>query len=125
MLQARGWEISSHRGVPRCSLWLHRVRAKSGERKLKNCPGAGIGRCPYPAAMGLDDRAAYRQAHAHAIRLRREEGVEQPTGVLRGAADSGITDLNQYMFGVVGPRSDQKFAGSIVDESHGLNAVDE
>ena len=109
MLQARGWDIGSRRGVPLRPLWLHRVSAKRGERKLKNCPGAGIGRCPYPAAMGL----------------RREEGVEQPTGVLGVDADTGITDLNQYMFGVVGPRSDQKFAGSIVDESHGLNAVDE
>jgi hypothetical protein len=40
-------------------------------------------------------------------------------------ADTGITDLNQNLFRVVRPGSHQKFAASIVDESHGLNAVDE
>jgi hypothetical protein len=38
-----------------CQSRLHRVSAMRGQRKLKGCPRAGIGRRPYPAAMGLDD----------------------------------------------------------------------
>lgn len=41
-----------------------------------------------------------------------EEGVEQLTDMLRIDADTGILVLNQNLFGVVRPRSDQKFAGT-------------
>jgi len=61
--------------------------------------------------MSLDNRTADRQAHAHAIRLRREEGIEQLTGVRRVDANTAIPDLNQYLSGVVRLGADQKFTG--------------
>lgn len=114
---------SSRRALICRSLWLRRNRAMRGQGKMKGCPGPVVVRRPYAAAMDLDDRAAYRQAHAHAIRLRCEEGVEQLTDVLRADADAGIVDLNQYLIEIVLPRTDQKLAGSIVDRGHGLNSV--
>src|SRR5215831_19439273 len=36
-----------------------------------------IGRRPEPAAVGLNDRAADRQSHAHALRLGRIKGLEE------------------------------------------------
>ena len=42
-LKAYGKEIGSRRGGPCRSLRLHRVSAMRGQRKLKNCPRAGIG----------------------------------------------------------------------------------
>src|SRR3546814_8594369 len=70
-------------------------RADEGKVKL----GAAIlGRLhPYPPAIGLDDRPADREAQAHAIGLRADEGREQLVGDLRrypGAGDRKSTRLN-------------------------------
>src|SRR6266403_352081 len=51
------------------------------ELKRAACPG--IARRPYAAVMLLDNRPADRQSHAHAARLRCEEGVEQPADIDR------------------------------------------
>src|SRR3954469_24993602 len=44
--------------------------------------------------MGLDDRAADRQAHAHSVRFSRKQRVENPIEVLR--ADSSPAVRNRY-----------------------------
>ena len=48
-----------------------------GRLTWKRAPPSGRLVGPDPPAMGLDDRAADRQAHAHAVRLGGEEGIEQ------------------------------------------------
>ena len=47
-----------------------------------------VGRHPHLSAMGLDDRAADRQSHAHAVGLGGEEGREQAIEVLGIDADA-------------------------------------
>jgi hypothetical protein len=49
--------------------------------------------------MLLDDRPADRQPHAHAVRLRREEGVEQPVDIFWLDSDAGILDRNEHLIG--------------------------
>jgi len=49
-----GWDIGLPRGVP-CRPRLRRDNEVRGQGKLKGCPEAGIVRCPYSPAMGLDD----------------------------------------------------------------------
>jgi hypothetical protein len=51
--------------------------------------------------MLLDDRPADRQPHAHAVRLRREEGVEQPVDIFWLDSDAGILDRNEHLIGPV------------------------
>jgi putative transposase len=54
-LQLRALPTIDKQCLLTCQSRLHRVSAMRGQRKLKGCPRAGIGRRPYPAAMGLDD----------------------------------------------------------------------
>jgi hypothetical protein len=55
----------------------------SGDRKLKeSTPRLAPGR-PQPPTMGFDNRAADREAHAHAVGLRRVEGFKETREALR------------------------------------------
>ena len=54
------------------------VQSKLKHRALRNIRGH-----PQPAFMGLDDRAANRQAHPHAAGFRREQWIEYPLDILR------------------------------------------
>src|SRR5216684_2133177 len=73
--------------------------------ELKRAARPGIARRPYAAVMLLDNRPADRQSHAHAARLRREEGGEQPGDIFRRDPDAGILDRNKYLIGPVLARS--------------------
>ena len=61
-----------------------------GDRKLKErTPRLAPGR-PQPPIMGFDNRAADREAHAHAVGLRRVEGFKEPREALRAQPRAGI-----------------------------------
>ena len=66
-----------------------------------------IRRGPQPAAVRFDDRAADRQPHAHAGRLGREEGIEQPVQVVRVDANAGVVDGQSDVLTVVRLRADR------------------
>src|SRR6266496_5084049 len=62
----------------------------SGDRKLKEgTPRLAPGR-PQPSAVGFDDRAADREAHAHAVGLRRVEGFKETRQALRAQPMASI-----------------------------------
>src|SRR5947208_4405737 len=62
----------------------------SGDRKLKeSTPRLAPGR-PQPPTMGFDNRAADREAHAHAVGLRRVEGFKETRQALRAQPMAGI-----------------------------------
>src|SRR5882757_10051324 len=62
----------------------HRIPSLvSGYRKLKESTPRLAPGCPQPPTMGLDDRAADREAHAHAVGLRRVEGFKETRQALR------------------------------------------
>src|ERR1700737_2416084 len=68
--------------------------ARSGLRghrqgEVERCAGSAIAGGPYPPAVGLDDRAADRQTHPHAVGLGGEESVEQAMHAVFIDADSG------------------------------------
>src|SRR6476660_2090168 len=59
------------------------VRSGGRDRKLKeSTPRLALGR-PQPPTMGFDNRAADREAHAHAVGLRRVEGFKEARQALR------------------------------------------
>ena len=49
----------------------------SGNRKLKESPSRLAAGRPQPPTMSFDNRAAYREAHAHAVGLGRVEGFKE------------------------------------------------
>ena len=67
------------------------VQSKLKHRALRNIRGH-----PQPAVMGLDDRAANRQSHPHAIRFRGEERVENPIDMLRAESCPAIGNRIHY-----------------------------
>src|SRR3546814_11949995 len=81
-------------------------RADEGKVKL----GAAIlGRLhPYPPAIGLDDRPADREAQAHAIGLRADEGREQLVGDLRRYPGAGVGHDDLHKPGRAGPDQPRK-----------------
>src|SRR5262245_41895951 len=67
----------------------------SFQRECKMKDDAGLGRRePEPAAMGIYDRAANRQPHAHPFRLGGEERFEQAAGDRGIDAAAGVLDLD-------------------------------
>src|SRR5580700_2739659 len=76
-----------------------------GDRKLKeSTPWLAPGR-PQPPTMGFDNRAADREAHAHAVGLRRVEGFKETRQALRAQPLSGIShrDAHALRFDTHGP----------------------
>ena len=62
----------------------------SWDCKMKeSTPRLAPGR-PQPPAMGFDNRAADREAHAHAVGLRRVEGFKETRQALRAQPMAGI-----------------------------------
>lgn len=45
-------------------------------RELEDSSAGGVWGGPEAATVGFDDGAADREAHAHAVRFRREEGIK-------------------------------------------------
>src|SRR6266481_264547 len=62
----------------------------SRDRKLKESTLRLARDRPQPSAVGLDDRAADREAHAHALGLGRVEWLEQTREALRAQPRAGV-----------------------------------
>jgi hypothetical protein len=73
--------------------------------------------------MLLDNRPADRQPHAHAIRLRREEGVEQAADMFRLDSGAAILHRDEYLIGPFLARSYPQLAMAVCHHTHGLDAV--
>jgi hypothetical protein len=58
--------------------------------KLKHRTSRCIPGNPQPSLVGLDDRAADRQTHAHTGRFCREERIEYATDILRADTFSSV-----------------------------------
>jgi hypothetical protein len=62
----------------------------SGDCKLKESPPRLAHGRPQPPTMCFDDRAADREAHSHAVGLRRVEGFKEMRQALRAQPIAGI-----------------------------------
>src|SRR5277367_3455581 len=62
----------------------------SGDRKLKESTPRLAPSRPQPPTIGFDNRAADREAHAHAVGLRRVEGFKEMRQALRAQPLAGI-----------------------------------
>src|SRR5882672_7557346 len=62
----------------------------SGDRKLKESTSRLAPGRPQPPTMGFDNRAADREAHAHAVGLRRVEGFKETREAFRAQPRAGV-----------------------------------
>src|SRR5262245_28088538 len=76
---------------------------------------------PQGPPVRLDDRTADGEPHPHAVLLGREEGLEDPVGVLD--AGSGVAYLDADRAALVAARANLERAGSLVQALHRLDPV--
>ena len=82
-------------------------------------------RGPEPSPVSLNDRAADRQAHTHALRLGRVEGFKEAWEALRRQPRPGIPHTDAHAFRLIGFRTDLQFATAVTVAAHRLDGVDD
>src|SRR6267142_6197832 len=96
-----------------------------GHRKVERGTSGRVVLPPDDAVVGSDDRSADGEAHAHARRLRREEGFEEP--VMGACAQAGSTvlhaDVHRVQLGV--PRVHDHGASSAGGFGHRVHPVEQ
>src|SRR4029077_8490458 len=78
---------------------------------------------PEPTAKCFDDAAANRETHAHAVRLRREEGIEDPSSMGRIDARPHINNSNLDLCPVRTARGDRQSSRTVIDVRHRIDRV--
>ena len=81
--------------------------------------------CPETTMMPLDDGAADGEPDAHAVALRRVEGIEQLVHALAVDAHAGIPHAHAHTIAVLPFGSDQQLPRPIVDANHRVRGVAE
>src|SRR6516165_9105572 len=92
------------------------------EGKLESSAPWQIRFRPDAATMGVDDRAADRQTHAHTAVLGREKWLEHSVHNWCVEADARVRDSYQHTGACVCPRSYRKHSW-LIQLSHCFNAV--
>src|SRR5258706_13618559 len=99
------------------------VRSGGRDRKLKeSTPRLAPGR-PQPPTMGFDNRAADREAHAHAVGLRRVEGFKETRQALRAQPMAGIPHRDAHALRLDTHGADVSFAVAVLNAPHRLDAI--
>jgi hypothetical protein len=75
--------------------------------------------------MGFDDRAADREAHAHAVGLRRLEGFKQTRQALRAQPVAGIPHCDAHALRLDTHGADVYFAVAVLNATHRLDGIDD
>src|ERR1700746_1254151 len=92
----------------------------SGDRKLKkSTPRLAIGR-PQPPTMGFDNRAADREAQAHAVGLRRVEGFKETRHALWAQPMAGIPHRDAHALRFDARGAYVQFAVAVLNATHRL-----
>src|SRR5579859_4086114 len=95
------------------------VDCGGGESQVKHRSASRILACPNPAALRLDDRAADRQADAHALRLGGHERLEQTVRNRWRETAARVADANLDHAAGPGSAGDDQFAAGAI--GHGLD----
>src|SRR5271163_475357 len=99
--------------------------AVSGDRKLeKSTPRLAPGR-PQPPTMRFDNRAADREAHAHAVGLRCVEGFKEKRQALRAQPMAGIPHRDEHALWLGAHGADVQFAVAVLNATHRLDGIDD
>src|SRR4029077_18587895 len=97
----------------------------SGDRKQKeSAPRLAAGR-PQPPTVSFDNRAADREAHAHAVGLRRVKGFKETRQALRAQPMAGIPHRDAYALRLDTHRAGVYFAFAVLNASHRLDGIDD
>src|SRR5436190_12350088 len=94
-----------------------------GDRKLKESALRLASRRPQPPAMGFDNRAADREAHAHAGGLRRVEGVENVFESLRRQSRTRNSHPYDHAAPVSLPAADEQPSSPVAGAAHSLDGI--
>src|SRR5438093_7000832 len=95
----------------------HRFAANR-QRELKDSTVRHIRRRPEPAAVGLHNRAAYRQPHAHTVRLRCVEGLEEAVETTRIEPKARISHRHQHTVRIILGGTDRQLSRRIAHSTH-------
>src|ERR1700722_10052941 len=96
----------------------------SGDRKLKaSTPRLPPG-TPHPPTMGFNNRAADREAHAHAVGLRRVEGFKETRQAFRAQPMTAVPHRDANTFRCDQLCGDIQFALAPCQIAHRLNGID-
>src|SRR5262249_46752986 len=88
-------------------------------------PAVGVGLRHDAPAVGLDDRAADRQAHAETARLGADEPLEHALELRRLRADAGVANADLHDAGRPQRRRDPDLAGPVRGTTDRLARVDD
>src|SRR6476469_8070490 len=75
--------------------------------------------------MGFDNRAAYREADAHAVGLRRVEGFKEARQALRAQPVAGIPHRDAHALRLDTHGADVQFAVAVLNATHRLDGIDD
>ena len=75
--------------------------------------------------MGFDNRAADREAHAHAVGLRRVEGFKETRQALRAQPMAGIPHRDAHALRLDTRGADVLFAVAVLNAAHRLDGIDD
>src|SRR2546427_6107102 len=93
------------------------------EDELERGTRAGVARGPQTASVGLDDRPADREPHAHSTGLGGEEGIEQARDLIFIESDTHVLHGHENRVRCVGLRSDDQVARPTTHPFARLDAV--
>src|SRR4051812_8321197 len=71
------------------------IRLVAWQREMKHAAMRLTASGPQATAMGLDDRAADRQTHTHAVWFGGEHGLEDPLDIFLADSSSGVLDRDR------------------------------
>ena len=102
---------------PRDALWI------AGNGKREGGTRAVVRLCPEATVVSLDDGAADKQPDAHAVALRRVEGIEQAIRALAVEARASIPNSHADTIAVLSFGLNQQLPRAIVHVGHRVRGV--
>ena len=110
--------------VNRSLYYRRRFFFTNGQRKLECCALAIILGGPQPPTVGLDNRAADRQSHAHSFRFCRKESGEEMIETVRIEPRARISHGDQQILLVIFFGADHQLSRPIARPAHGFDGID-
>ena len=75
--------------------------------------------------MGFDNRAADREAHAHAVGLRRVEWFKETRQSFRAQPGAGVSHRDAHAFRLDTRRADVQLSVAVLNATHRLDSIED
>ena len=97
----------------------------AGQSEPKRCASVLIRRRPQPSAVRLDDLAADRQPHAHAVRLGRIKGIKEMIHSFGLKPETRVLHCDHHTARIVWTGPEEQVSRPIRNRRHRFDAVHE